>query len=430
MRKREPEEMKDSGIEWIGEIPKEWEISKIKHVGKVLMGGTPSTNETSYWDGEILWVTPADVDENKTISSSRKTITDLGLQNSSARVVPAKSIILSTRAPIGSISINTVPMSTNQGCKSIVLNERISVDYAYYYLKSITQTLNSLGTGTTFLELSTHSLRNVSFPLPPLPEQQRIADYLDRETGRLDSLVSELGSLKTLLLVQRKSLISECVTKGIPAHRENRAYKDSGVEWIGEVPEGWEIKRLKNIFAERKEKASSKDVHLTPSQKYGTLPQEEYMRVSGVKPVLVLSENATFKKVYKGDFISHLRTFQGGLEVTNYDGKVSQAYTIIYHGDNLCGDYNRYLMKSSKFINLLDTTTAQLRDGQSIKWKQLSNLELPLPSLPEQQDIADYLDKETSKIDALIGEIDNQVNLIKVYRKSLINEVVTGKIEI
>ena len=207
--------------------------------------------------------------------------------------------------------------------------------------------------------------------------------------------------------------------------REPHELKDSGVEWLGEVPASWEISKLKNVFSERKEKSKKDAIHLTPSQKYGTLPQTEYMKVSGSKPVLVLSENATFKQVYKNDFISHLRSFQGGLEITNYEGKISPAYTVITPSDSYEPRYLKHLLKSVRFIELLNTTTAQMRDGQSIKWKQLSNLEIPVPPIEEQLRISTYLDAEFNKIDALVEEFAKFKSNLQLQKRSLISECVT-----
>lgn len=271
--------------------------------------------------------------------------------------------------------------------------------------------------------------KRLQIPCPDLVTQLNIVKFLDIETTKIDNLAEELTKFKANLQLQKRSLVSECVIKGIPEDR-NRAYKDSGVEWIGEIPIEWQVQKLKNVFSERRINSVEDAIHLTPSQKYGTLPQEEYIKLSGYKPVAVLSENATFKQVYKNDFISHLRSFQGGLEITNYDGKISPAYTVITPSINYEPRYLRHLFKSTRFIELLATTTSQMRDGQAIKWKHLSNLDLPKPPIDEQCCIADYLDNESNIINSLIDEIDNLINLLKNYRKSLINEVVTGIVEV
>ena len=154
----------------------------IGEVCDVVNGGTPKTGVSVYWDGPHRWVTPAEMGKRSSpyIGQTTRTITDEGLQNSSARLLPLHSVILSSRAPIGHLVINTEPMATNQGCKGLIPSDRIDHKFLYYYLTSIVDLLNDLGTGATFKELSGGKLKEVPVPVPPLPEQQRIVGILDQ----------------------------------------------------------------------------------------------------------------------------------------------------------------------------------------------------------------------------------------------------------
>jgi type I restriction enzyme S subunit len=158
-----------------------WETKRVGDVCQILNGGTPKTGVKDYWDGDIAWITPKDMGklEDVYVSRTERRITQAGVQNSSAKLLPPGSIILSTRAPIGHLAINEVPMTTNQGCKGLVLNDKVNNKYLYYYLKSNVELLDSLGSGTTFKELAGSKLADVPLPLPPLPEQQRIVTKLD-----------------------------------------------------------------------------------------------------------------------------------------------------------------------------------------------------------------------------------------------------------
>lgn len=158
-----------------------WQHKTIDAVCEVINGGTPNTGVTKYWDGPHQWITPAEMGKRATpyIDQTERTITDAGLQNSSARLLPAQSVILSSRAPIGHLVINTAPMATNQGCKGLVPREGLDCKYLYYYLASIVPLLNDLGTGATFKELSGGKLKEVPIPVPTLPEQHRIVALLD-----------------------------------------------------------------------------------------------------------------------------------------------------------------------------------------------------------------------------------------------------------
>ena len=158
-----------------------WQRKAIGEVCEVVNGGTPKTGVKEYWDGPHQWITPAEMGKRATpyIGQTERTITDAGMQNSSARLLPEQSIILSSRAPIGHLVINTVPMATNQGCKGLVPRNGLDSKYLYYYLAGIIPLLNDLGTGATFKELSGGKLKEVPIPVAPLPEQHRIVAILD-----------------------------------------------------------------------------------------------------------------------------------------------------------------------------------------------------------------------------------------------------------
>ena len=205
-----------------------WELKTITEVAKIVAGGTPKTKIEEYWGGEIAWITPADMGKLKTreVSITRRTISNRGLQKSSAKLFPENSVVLSSRAPIGHLAINTIPMSTNQGCRGIVPNENLDTIFLYYFLKSNISLLNDLGTGTTFKELSTKALGSVSIPIPPLSEQQQIVVLLDQAFTAID---------------QAKANIEKNIenAKELFQSKLNEIFSQKG--------DGWEVKTLKSI---------------------------------------------------------------------------------------------------------------------------------------------------------------------------------------
>lgn len=167
-----------------------WEIKTIGEVCEIYNGGTPSTSIPEYWDGGIQWITPKDMGKSKEmyVSCCERTISQEGVEHSSTKVLPKRSVIVSSRAPIGYVAINDVPMATNQGCKGFVLGKELYPEFLYYFLLASTELLNKLGTGATFKEVSGKKLAGIEIPVPSITEQQRIVDILDREFAKIDAL--------------------------------------------------------------------------------------------------------------------------------------------------------------------------------------------------------------------------------------------------
>jgi type I restriction enzyme S subunit len=194
---------------------------------------------------------------------------------------------------------------------------------------------------------------------------------------------------------------------------------------MGQLPEDWEVVPAKALFDERKSKSLPSDVHLTPSQTHGVLPQAEYMERTGNKVVLNLNGADAMRHVEPNDFISHLRSFQGGLEYSPLTGKVSAAYTVLRPEARVVPAFFRYLFKSSRYIQALQTTTDQLRDGQSIRFAQFTLIPLPLPDVLTQTLIASFLDRETAEIDAFIADQEELIRLLAERRAATISHAVT-----
>jgi type I restriction enzyme S subunit len=178
----------------------------------------------------------------------------------------------------------------------------------------------------------------------------------------------------------------------------------SGVGWLGDIPSHWAVVPAKALFSLRAEKAFPNDIHLTPSQKFGVLPQAEYMEITGNRVVLNLAESGQMKHVEPNDFVSHLRSFQGGLELSRVRGRVSGAYTVLKPRSDQNPEFWGYALKSASYVQALQTTTDQLRDGQSIRLKEFAQIPLPLVPRVEQDAIVKFLDRELTQIDLLVSK--------------------------
>lgn len=207
-----------------------------------------------------------------------------------------------------------------------------------------------------------------------------------------------------------------------------REMKDSGIEWIGEIPKDWSLKKGRYLFVQRNDRGNDENLQLlSPSQKFGVIPQsllEDLTTQTTVK----LKENtdlSTLKTVHKGDFCISLRSFQGGFEYSEYEGVVSPAYQVFYKKEDLVNTYYKYIFKDSSFISKMNSYTMSLRDGKNISYFDFGNTYLPLPTVCEQQQIADYLDTQCSEIDATAEDIQKEISLLEDYKKSVITEAVT-----
>lgn len=194
--------------------------------------------------------------------------------------------------------------------------------------------------------------------------------------------------------------------------------------WLGDLPNDWRVVPAKAAFTERREPSLPTDIHLTPSQLYGVIPQTEYMSVTGGSVVQNIAGQDAMKHVEPNDFIIHLRSFQGGIERSTRAGKVSTAYTVLAPRDGVVADYFRWLLKSDGYIQELRTTTNQMRDGQSIKFRDFTKVPLPLPSCAVQRAIADYLSLETARIDTLIEEQQRLVQIQRERRQAVVSHAV------
>ena len=207
--------------------------------------------------------------------------------------------------------------------------------------------------------------------------------------------------------------------------RRYESYKDSGVEWLGEVPSHWEVENSKRVFSYRKDKAEKTDEQLTSSQKYGVIPQDLFMDLEGRRVTVVEFNYEILKHVEKGDFVISMRSFQGGIEYCNYTGCVSSAYVALIPTSKVHSQYYRFLLKSVRYIEALQSTSNLVRDGQALRYENFCMVPLIVPPLSEQQKIAQLLDDKTAKIEQAVDLAEKQIALLKEHKQILIQNAVT-----
>ena len=198
--------------------------------------------------------------------------------------------------------------------------------------------------------------------------------------------------------------------------------KDSGIEWIGEIPEGWEVVKAKYLFAQRNEKGNSALVLLSPTQKYGVIPQSQ---LEGVVQVKENTDLRAFKTIHIGDFVISLRSFQGGFEFSNYEGVCSPAYQVFHATKDLCNDFFRYLFKSDGFISKINSLTVGIREGKNIQYWDFSNMLLALPPKEVQIRSAQYLSAKCTEIDTMLSKTRSSIEEYKKLKQAVITQAVT-----
>lgn len=424
---RRYERYKDSGVEWIEEIPEEWEVTHLKRVFKIVNGGTPSSSEENYWNGEIVWITPNDLSKltEVYIKDSERKITVDGLCNCSAKKVPMNSIIISTRAPIGYVAIAGVDLCTNQGCKSLVSTKVINHEYFYYWIYSISFYLNALGQGTTFMELSNSSLSMVELLTPSMNEQKAIANFLYEKTAEIDALITDKEKLIELLQEKRQAIISEAVTKGL---NPNVRMKDSGVDWIGDIPEHWDIRRIKYLSNIRNVKASDSDNNKTYVGLESIESKTGKLLTNNNDEQQAVGETANIFR--KGDVLfGKLRPYLAKCIVADFNGRCTSELLVLRTASNMLPEYLYLFMLSPIFIDVVNSSTYGAKMPRA-SWDFIGNLKVPLPNIKEQEEIVEYLIKLTNNMDDLISDISTQIQKLKEYRQSLISEAVTGKVDV
>lgn len=423
------EQMKFSGIDWIGDIPASWKCSKVKFCFSLVNGSTPESSDYDCWDGDIKWITPADMSDTGTISHGERFITKYGYNSCGTTLLPVGSIVISSRAPIGKINITTTELCTNQGCKSLIRTG--DNRYFYYLLLAGQHELSLLGRGTTFLELSTYDLNGLGLVTPAEDEQQAIADFLDKECAQINSITTDLEKQIALLQQYKKSLITETVTKGLDT---SVPMKDSGIEWTSKIPCHWEIKRFKYLC-----EYITDGSHFSPETTDEGYP---YITAADVKGVGLDYDAA--KKISQQDFISLQKagcrprkgdvllvkdgatTGRIGMVTSEKPCVVLSSVAILRAPDNMDARYLRYLMESDFVQAQIQASMAGSAMPRTVLSKIINYWGIACPK-EEQKEICDFLDKKCGYIETIIETKQVQQSTIKQHKKSLIYEYVTGK---
>ena len=404
-------EYKDSGVQWLGEIPGHWRCVLIHRLFNIKAGGDVKPD---------FFSDKKDDSHPYPVYTNTKSANDIYAYTSLA-ICPGNSITVTGRGEVGHAIyrekpydaiirlLSLSPKNTNIVCKF----------YAYFIDTVIPFTSDSAAIG----QLSAIQIKAKHVTLPSLSEQHSIVSYLDDKCGKIDKMLEGKQKQIELLAEMKQRIIADAVTRGLNPDVKMKA---TNIPWLPEIPEHWELRKMKYLFRERSEKNHPTEPMLSATQTHGVILQSKY---SG-RVVVVNTGFEGLKLVKVGDFVIHLRSFQGGIELAYDQGIISSAYTILSLNDSTQSDYFRYLFKSIPFIDLLKTCVTGIREGQNINYAKLKQNRIPLPPLDEQRAIVSYITDKTSKIDTLTSKLQQEIESIKEYKQRLISDVVTGQIKV
>lgn len=421
-------EMKDSGIEWIGDVPRDWEIVRVKEKYSFNTGFTPDTQQSNYYNDEngYEWATIADIVGGKVSTPTKSLVSRSFIEQYHKKIIKPNSLLYSFKLSVGQTAITDRPMYTNEALASFEQTSENNISFFKYSSMLIEHNANTNIYGAKIL--NQQLIKNAYVTFPSLQEQRRIADFLDEKCDEIDSLTKDIQEQIMTLEEYKKSIITEAVTKGI---HDDVHLVDSGKEWCPQIPEHWIPTNPKALFTLRNQRATPGERQLTASQKLGIVYQDEFMESEGQKLVTVEKDFSILKHVEPNDFVISMRSFQGGLEYSELSGSISSAYVmLIPDKSKVYPPFYRWFFKSSKYINAIQSTTNLIRDGQAMRYANFVKVPLFLIPIDEQKEIAEFLNAKVERIDSILADKKSQVSVLLKYKKSLIYEYVTGKKEV
>ncbi|MDD4494162.1 MAG: restriction endonuclease subunit S [Eubacteriales bacterium] len=423
--------MKDSGVEWIGEIPADWEICRFKNVAELYTGNSIKDEEKEQYEDSVdarPYIATKDID----VTFGNVNYTNglfVKLDDYSFKIAPRNSTLMCIEG--GSAGRKKAKLSNdvafvNKLC--CFFSNKVDNTFLYYFLcspnyeKEFTNNLSGLIGG-----VSVSVLKNISFLLPPPEQQRRIATYLDDKCAKIDDIIAREQAVIEKLKSYKLSVVTEAVTKGL---NPDVPMKDSGIDLCNKIPEQWTVSRIKYLFQLRDEKnyLPLEEVRLLSLYtEFGVFPHGEQDE-RGNKAVTADG----YKAVYEKDIVVNIiLAWMGAIGVSSYDGVTSPAYDIYKPFSNVNSEFYHHLFRTKAF------SAECYKYGRGImamRWRTYStefkSIFVPVPPVEEQQQIVDYLDIKCTKIDSAIAKKQAAIDKLTEYKKSLIYEVVTGKKEV
>lgn len=437
--------MRPSGVPWIGQIPAHWDVVLLRLLARIESGHTPSRTHPEYWSPEectIPWFSLADIwqlrdGSNKYLGETSECISEAGTRNSSARVLPAGTVVLSRTASVGFSGIMPRPMATTQDFVNWVCGPRILPDYLLWIFRAMKPEFDRLMMGSTHQTIYMPDAAQLKGPVPPLHTQRAIADFLDRKTAVIDTLIDKKQQLLARLAEKRAALINQAVTKGLDP---NVPMKDSGIPWIGEIPADWELGPLyayysvqlgkmldaKNGLGEFErpylrnanvqwDRIDTEDVKTMPFP-----PAEQYRFRLRAGDLLVCEGGANI------NVVGRAAIWSGEIEECYYQKALHRLRPT---SDSSLSRFMLYVLRAAVpmgvFIAEANANTVFHLTGEKLRAHRF-----PFPPIAEQRAIVHHLDTNLAVVGRCMETASSQVDRLREYRQALVTAAVTGQLEI
>ncbi len=420
-------EMKDSCVSWIGTVPSDWIRKKVKNaVSLIGSGTTPASSCLQYYESEdVNWIQSGDIYGIDTIIKTNTMISNAAVRSLSALHVynPDFIVVAMYGGSVGNIAISKIEACVNQACCCIRTDNQNDLKFMYYWIYMCKSDFLRVSEGGGQPNISQAKIRNQYYMQPPLAEQRRIADFLDTKCAEIDALTADIQTQIDTLEQYKRSVITEAVTKGLNPDAE---MKDSGIEWIGEIPATWNIIRGKYLLKYLQKPVKEDDGVITCFRD-GEVTLRSNRREDGFT---MSDKEIGYQGIDAGDLVVHgMDGFAGAIGISDSRGKASPVLNVMDTKQNK--RYIMYYLRSMAYSDVFVALATGIRVRScDLRWNKLADLPYPVPSIEEQTAIVEYIDTTLEKTDVVISKKKAQLETLDEYKKSLIYEYVTGKKEV
>lgn len=420
-------EMKDGGVSWIGTVPSDWIRKKVKNVVSLIGSGTtPSSSCLRYYESEdVNWIQSGDIYGVDTIIKTNTMISNVAVRSLSALHVynPDYIVVAMYGGSVGNIAISKIEACVNQACCCIQTDNQNDLKFMYYWIYMCKSDFLRVSEGGGQPNISQAKIRNQYYMQPPLAEQHRIADFLDTKCAEIDALTADIQAQIDTLEQYKRSVITETVTKGL---NPDAKMKDSGIQWIGNMPAHWDVIRGKYILRYMQKPVREDDGVITCFRD-GEVTLRSNRREDGFT---MSDKEIGYQGIDVGDLVVHgMDGFAGSIGISNSRGKASPVLNVL--DTDQCKRYIMYYLRSMAYSDVFLALATGIRVRScDLRWNKLAELSYPVPPLDEQNAIVKHIDSVLSKADAVIADKKAQLATLDEYKKSLIFEYVTGKKEV